>query len=388
MSTNNPTSLRIGMSGQLLDRTYKICGRVTLSTDVDGERYYWQEFFLKASNGEEATLVFEETERGPTWKLFQYFEPQAPFSIVDLSRVNVGDTVGVDDFKGTVDLIGKSTVRAIEGEAPEGVERGDYSQYFNATAGDATLVVSWANGEVEHYVGQDLTRNIVRNAFGAELPASYTNQSFSSTNSESSSQPFSFGKILGVAVLALFLIFQFTRCAPISCSTGADFPSRAAPAAKLEISNSLLLAGRNQRVTSCAIVEYATIHFTRQARLYELMDDAGNRSQVLQGIENEEKKWVFLDSLTSEPITDRTPQQLGALQAGAAFKLGGKPMTVATLYRLRVLRVTAGKSETFPTGKVRYGFIAGQASDWTMVDWDENSSRACKMTVLSNIATN
>lgn len=385
MSTHNPTALLIGMSGQLFDRTYRICGRVVLSTDVDGERYYWQEFFLKTNGGEEATLVFEETERGPTWKLFQYFEPQSPFSIADLSRVNVGDSVGVDAFKGTVDLLGKSTVRTIEGEAPEGVERDDYSQYFNASVGDATLVVSWANGAVEHYVGHDLTRDIVRKAFGAELPASYKKTPLASTSADYGSQSIPFGKIVGFAALALFLVFQFTRCAPSSCSHEQSFSARKPPADKLEIGRSFVLAGHTQSVRSCAIVEYATASFTRQARLYELVDDVGRPSQLLLGIENDEKIWTLWDAMPVSPVANRTPQQLGALKAGSSFSHNDATFFIATLYRMRVLRIIAGSSELFPVGKIRYGFIAKGKNSWVIFDWDETSARSSVSSTLDHV---
>ncbi|MBK9991898.1 MAG: hypothetical protein IPP19_14540 [Verrucomicrobia bacterium] len=216
--------------------------------------------------------------------------------------------------KARVDLLGKSTVRAIEGEAPEGVERDDYSQYFNATVGNATLVVSWANGAVEHYVGQDLTRDIVRKAFGAELPASYKITPLASTSADYGSQSIPFGKIVGFAVLALFLVFQFTRCAPYSCSREGSFSVRKPPANKLEIGRSFVLAGHTQSVRSCAIVEYATASFTRQARLYELVDDAGRPSQLLQGIENDVEIGTLWDATTVSPVANRTPQQLAHLK--------------------------------------------------------------------------
>jgi len=384
MNTNNPTALRIGMSGTLFDRTYKICGRVVLSTDIGGERYCWQEFFLKAPGGEEATLVFEETESGPTWRYFEYFEPQNPLSVVDASRITEGAQVTVDDFSGTVDFVSTSTVRSIEGEAPEGVSQGDYSQYFNAI--DKTiLVVSWANGEVEHYIGQNLTRRIVHSAFGNELPASYKQAaptaSYADADTNTESRPW--GNYAVFAIVAGIILFQFLP----SCERGStsNFPTRPPPAVQLDSSKTLTLQGRTQRIVSTALVEYATPSFTRQGRLYELTDETDTRSQLLQGLEASPTTWVFLDGLTSKPVTTHTPKQLGALKQAASFDSNAQRHRVIDLFRLRVMRQENGAPHEFPPGKIRYGFITESAAGRTFFEWDEVSAGSNSMVVLTDI---
>ncbi|MFT3783245.1 MAG: DUF4178 domain-containing protein [Nibricoccus sp.] len=382
MNTANPTALRIGMSGSLFDRTYKICGRVVLYTEVDGERYAWNEFFLKATNGEEATLVFEEDENGPSWRFFQYFEPQEPFTANQVARVSLGDRIQVDDFSGIVDFVGNSTVALIEGEAPEGVERGDRSNYFNAKS-DTTLVVSWLGGEIEHYIGQTITRQMVKNAFHAELPASYNmTRAFSSASSDSGSGSGNgVGKIITGLVIALFFAFQFTRCVPISCSRGEPSGPRTPPPAVFSVGRSVTVAGQRCSVRSVSIVEYATETFTRRARLYDVADETGTLGQLLQGTENDASKWIWWSGAASEAVSDFSPQQLAAMKPPSTFSRHGQLHTVSTLFRLRFLRCTEG-TPTERNGKMRYGFIAKNDSGWTVFIWDELSARAISQIVL------
>ena len=75
MSLENPTRLRIGMHGDFAGKDFRLIGRVVMGVDVDGEIYYWNEFNLQTKDGESATLVYEETERGGEWRLFTRFEP-------------------------------------------------------------------------------------------------------------------------------------------------------------------------------------------------------------------------------------------------------------------------------------------------------------------------
>ncbi len=60
-----------------------------MGVEVDGEIYYWSEFNLQTAAGEEATLVYEETERGGEWRLFTMFEPEYPMTAAD-----AGDETG------------------------------------------------------------------------------------------------------------------------------------------------------------------------------------------------------------------------------------------------------------------------------------------------------
>ena len=65
MSFANPTPIQIGARGTFNGGRYRVAGRVVLGCDVDGQRYYWNEFHLvRVRPGDEATLVHEEGEHG------------------------------------------------------------------------------------------------------------------------------------------------------------------------------------------------------------------------------------------------------------------------------------------------------------------------------------
>ncbi|HEY5481022.1 MAG TPA: DUF4178 domain-containing protein, partial [Verrucomicrobiae bacterium] len=70
MSYNNPTPIRIGMTGNLSGKQYRVVGRVVLGEEENGETYYWNEFNLESDGDDEATLVYEETETAGEWRLF------------------------------------------------------------------------------------------------------------------------------------------------------------------------------------------------------------------------------------------------------------------------------------------------------------------------------
>ena len=83
MSFTNPTALRIGMTGDLSGRQFRVVGRVVMGLDDNGETCYWNEFNIVDDAGEHATLVFEDAGRGGEWKLFTMFEPEYPMTAED-----------------------------------------------------------------------------------------------------------------------------------------------------------------------------------------------------------------------------------------------------------------------------------------------------------------
>jgi hypothetical protein len=52
MSFENPTSLRIGMTGTVAGKSYRVVGRVVMGVEEAGQTYYWNEFNLQADDGE------------------------------------------------------------------------------------------------------------------------------------------------------------------------------------------------------------------------------------------------------------------------------------------------------------------------------------------------
>src|ERR1039458_1501750 len=169
MTYPNPTPIRLGMTGKLSGKQYHVVGRVVLGEEEEGGTYYWNEFNLETDAGEVATLVYEETERGGEWRLFQMFEPVCPMTAADAATKREGDPLDLDGTHMFVRLVSKSRVYHIEGKAPEGVALGDVAHYFNAVAGNTMIVVSWTGQEVEFYRGLDLSPTTVSAAFNVRL---------------------------------------------------------------------------------------------------------------------------------------------------------------------------------------------------------------------------
>ena len=96
MSYPNPTPIRIGMTGNLAGKHYRVVGRVVLGEEEAGETYYWNEFNLESDGGDVATLVYEETEQGGEWRLFHLFEPDHPMTAADAATKRLGDPLNLD----------------------------------------------------------------------------------------------------------------------------------------------------------------------------------------------------------------------------------------------------------------------------------------------------
>src|SRR5687768_10713390 len=93
MSHANPTPLRVGMTGDVAGKNYRIARRIVMSMDEAGETYYWNEFNLVRGDSECATLVYEETEDGPVCRLFTLIDPTIPLTSADVAGKRVGDPV-------------------------------------------------------------------------------------------------------------------------------------------------------------------------------------------------------------------------------------------------------------------------------------------------------
>src|ERR1019366_1976699 len=214
----------------------------------------WNEFNLESDGGDVATLVYEETEHGGEWRLFQMFEPVCPMTAADAATKREGDPLDLDGTHMFVRLVSKSRVYHIEGKAPKGVDLGDVAHYFNAVAGNTMMVVSWTGEEVEFYKGLDLSPTTVSSAFNVRLA------DFSRLfRAPGGSRRFS-GIVVGL-VVALFLMivmvigsrsFAPSRRPPAIVRTGA-------PASPLAIGKTGKLGGTRFQVQSHLLVEMAMV---------------------------------------------------------------------------------------------------------------------------------
>src|SRR5579863_192147 len=119
MNFGNPTQIKLGMTGEFYGRKYRVAGRVLLGETEDGVIYGWNEFNMVADTGETATLVFEQTQRGPEWRWFTMFDPEFELPAEDAATKRVGDVVNLDGTNAKVTLVQESRIYSIEGQAPE-----------------------------------------------------------------------------------------------------------------------------------------------------------------------------------------------------------------------------------------------------------------------------
>ena len=258
---DNPTALRLGAQGTLDGRPFTVKGRVVLGMELDGETYYWNEFNLVDQSGGELTLVHEETEDGYVWKLFRLYEPLHVLSVSEAMAKRAGQTVNFEGRPIHITLVDQSRVYHIEGVAPEGVEVGDVANYFNADAGDRTLVASWSGDEIEFYEGRDLPEGRVERAFNlsaesaASAPTSFTS-TFGSGGSGGSG--FDARMIVTVGGLLLCVLAALFSCGRNNSQSQRSVPPPPpVPVVRLVEAMHGVLAGKNYTITSQASVEIA-----------------------------------------------------------------------------------------------------------------------------------
>lgn len=371
MSFENPTALKLGMTGNLSGKRYRVAGRVVMGMDEAGETYYWNEFNLEGDGADCATLVHEETERGGEWRLFTMFEPEFPMTAEDAATKRVGDPLNLDGTPVRVTLVDESRVYHIEGKAPEGVERGDVAKYFNCEAANKMQVVSWSGNEVEYYHGVNLPRGTVDRAFGIRSQPAVRSDVFSSLSGmEADSSSAGWLKhVLVLIVVGGILFWTFGRdvsCVPRRAS--ANIKKTSAPASSLVVGTAGTLDGKKFHVASHAVVEIAGVGQLFERHEYYLTDDAYQRALLVHGAKPGADNWVLFTTL--EPMDALTPQQAAAIRIGQSVNIDGYIGTVSGLFQTVVREAEHRTLPFFKTGDMFFGFAAQSGEVPLLVRWN------------------
>ncbi len=357
MSHANPTALRLGMTGTLSDRRFRVVGRVVMGMEEDGETYYWHEFNLADDRGGFATLVYEDTDHGGEWRMFTQFEMEYPVTAADAASKRVGDPLNLDGTPVRVTLVDESRVYEIEGEAPEGVEVGDVAHYFNAEAANTMQVVSWTGDEVECFRGVTLPAGVLESAF--KLPrtsASNLSRALESGTAAGAGydkwSAFAI-KLVGVILVTVMVFVGFSYWKKSRARRSSILT---APASPLAVGNAGTLDGVQYRIRSHALVEVAQVGRVQSRREYELVDDEGNSARLIHGYQPGAGDWMlFLPLRSLEPMT---PAQAAALSVGTIVKVDGVVAPVAELFQavVRQIEFAANAAPTPTDGPVTFGY--------------------------------
>jgi hypothetical protein len=367
MSFGNPTGLRNGMMGRLRDRNFEVKGRVVMGADVDGSRYYWNEYNIVDDSGERATLVYEETGRGGEWKLFTMFEPEFPMTAADAATRKIGDELNLEGTQVRVTLVDESRVYHIDGQSPEGVELEDIAHYFNAEARNVMIVVSWTGNEVEYFRGETLARGEVARAFN--IPAETRNNFFQTQRlADGSPTGWKFASTLlplfVFGVIAFLFATKFSSCR--SQRNLPPMPHTPASAAKLQVGSRGYLDGKRQRVRVHDLVEIATVGSLYDRHEYDLVDDEESSSLLVQNPKD------FALYTPMQPFKPMTPAAAAALRVGQFVDVDGFIAPVSELFQ-SAIRVTNVVSLTdVRTAEVSYGFTAKTNTILLLVRWSSD----------------
>ncbi len=380
MSFKNPTPIQVGSWGTFNGARYRVAGRLVLGCDVDGERYYWNEFYLVGESGDEATLVHEVGDRGIEWRMFVMFEPEYPLSAAEAADKRVGDQLNLEGTDARITLVDESRVYYIEGEAPEGVELGDAANYFNARLGKDMVVVSWTGDEVEYYRGKDISGGLVATAFGLRLQD--FNRSAASASGSSSlfgASDFSSSSFSGEAeiwskrvlqVLVILVVVAVIFATKTSCRAYRRPPPVAkinAPPPPFAYGNEGNFEGKTWRIRAQAVVEVAEVGRRFERHEYHLTAADGNRALLVCGLNPGESEWMWFTPL--EPLEPLTPAQAGGLRVGNTVNVDGWIGPVTGLFQA-VNRQTSSELPEVREGDVRFGFVVPSGSTVLLVRWD------------------
>ena len=387
---NNPTALRLGMSGTLAGKRYRVTGRAVMGMDADGERYYWNEFNLANDDSDSATLVFEETENGGEWKLFIAVEPEVTMTAAEASTKNIGDRLTIDYTSVTVSLVDESRIYFIEGKAPEGMEVGDVAHYFNAESGNTMIVVSWTGDEVEYFRGINLKRDAVTQAFGIkEYSAANLSQAASLLAGDKSSFTSGLSSALPKlfpALIGIFIAFVFILKMP-SCNilpTSRSTKRISAPKSALKPGDTGKLANANWLVRSRAIVQISEVGLKYERHEYDLTSDDGSQAMLIHGMSPGADDWFYFTPLT--PIEPMTPAKAAEVRVGETVNVDGVIVPIGHLFQSLTARKDFAPDATpvNSSSDMMFGYSGESSITTLVVRWDSRSVQFLKGKRLTN----
>lgn len=376
MRTSNPTPIQIGMTGTFLGQRYRVAGRMVMSMEEEGQTYYWNEFYLVADNGAEATLVFEQTERGPEWKLFRLIDPPRPVGVAEAESKQLGESFEFEGRQLRITTVDESRVSEIEGQAPEGVEQGDVAHYFNAQAGNEMIVVSWTGDEVEFYRGLNVPAYALKQAFGLNsLPVANLTSLDAPDLESGTSRKWLVGVVVAALAVAAVPIMMNFR------SSGRSLlPTRVKLAKpQLVVGKTGELRGARYQITGRAAVEIAHVGRRHARHEYALARDGQFAALLVQGTMKSADEWLLLEPFT--PGFSLTPYEAAAARLGQPLTVQEPALIVTEMFQTRP---TATQGDVpIVVGAPLYGLVA-RGPDLTLVArWNERTISFHRATPLA-----
>lgn len=380
MNTENPTPLRLGLSGRISGQEYRIVGRAAMSTEFGGQTYGWQEFLLQTPSGERATLVYEDQEDGAQWKLFVSLAESSSISLDAVTTLKVGDSLVIEGRSTRVTFTGNSVVAFAEGELPEGMATGVVDQFLNAESGTVLYVISWRPGRLEVFRGMNLPTYAVEAAFRVTLPTAkpaWKNTDWSIDTTDVSAGHQGLRWLNFVVSIFIGLIFLFLLGTAISTrSPAVSRPIREEPAPKM----ALALGGNVQtkalsgRVRGHSQVQVAKVGAIYQRHDYWISTADSDSVWLIQGGGGNTDGWQQLNEVPT-PSSLR-PVRAAELRMGDVYPIGGKPFTIISLFR-QTFRSIEGTAPEWVKADDSWLGLAGQSGeDRCVVIWKLDEIRS------------
>jgi hypothetical protein len=358
MMTDNPTALRIGMSGTLNGHRYTVRASVVMSARIAGQDYAWNEYYLSDSGGSELILVYEQAEDSPTWKEFRYFEPLRTMSAKEVTAKRAGEYINFDNKRGKVTDIGQSRVEFIEGHV-DGLVVGSTASYFNAVDGATWMTISCTDEQVEYYVGHATSGRTIEIAFGLSPGTARDAWKPLAPPSAAVTQT----TIVGIVIAALAVIgFVTYNFGGAHAGPPPPPPKQSAPADPLAGRRDVTVGGISYAIRFHAVAEIGTLGKMFDRHEYMLMGSTGDLAWLVQGLEGNHADWHLFSPYT--PPAPVTAYELAGIRAGRVARVTGRMMMIRQLF-LQESPVPNGSA----AAKTQYGLIAQARSEWLVARW-------------------
>ncbi|MBL9187196.1 MAG: DUF4178 domain-containing protein [Opitutaceae bacterium] len=387
-SHENPTALRLGATGTLNGWRVRVAGRVVLAVEIEGEDYFWNEFRLVDGSGNEATLVFEEGEAGPEWKLFRPFTPMRAMTAAEAAGKRVGEKVNLDGTPVAITLVDESRVVQIEGEGPEGVEVGDIAHYFNADTGDRMLVASWTDDEIEFYEGLDVPGPVVEQSFNLPKGRSAVVSNFSDSSGlrEPVAAKAGIGwvpKLVLVALGAIVVFSGYSCFARKSAAAPAHAVRPFAPTLQLINGAEGALAAQPFSVTAQSAVEIATPAGRHHRREYALRSATGEPALLINGLSGGSKEWHLLRLIP--PLAHLPPLEAARRKISQPVAIEGRTFKIIEVFQSKTLFTEPARSGP-AANALEYGFLATEGAEVLLARWNETKIQFWRGTTVNEAA--
>jgi Domain of unknown function (DUF4178) len=157
--------LKLGSSGTLEAKTYRILGHSLVEIAQVGLRYQQHEFYLFDQEGSAALLICGFRPGTKEWFLFSPLQPAPSLTAQETAAKRAGESVNLDEQNVQVLQLFRSSILHTASAELMALGKAAVFYGFNGVSGRRLFLVRWNDGGIAFYQGKALKSKEVANAF-------------------------------------------------------------------------------------------------------------------------------------------------------------------------------------------------------------------------------